>query len=42
MESKKKKEEKHGSEEPYGQDRNNDADIENGLQDAGRGKGTLE
>ena len=36
MESRKKK----GSEEPRGR-RNKDADIENGLEDTGRGKGKL-
>ena len=25
----------------YGQDRNKDADVENGLEDTGRGKGKL-
>ena len=35
MESKK-----NGSDEPR-QDRNKDADIENGLEDMGRGKGKL-
>ena len=37
MESKKR----NGSEEAKGQDRNKDADIENGLEDTGRGKGKL-
>ena len=36
MESKK-----NGSEEPKGQDRNKDADVENGLEDMGRGKSKL-
>ena len=31
----------NGSDEPRGQDRNKDADIENGLEDTGRGKGKL-
>ena len=39
MESKKKKQ--NGSEEPKVQDRNKDADVENGLEDTGRGKGKL-
>ena len=36
MESKNKKKD---SEEPKVSDRNKDADIENGLEDTGRGKG---
>ena len=35
------KQEKKGSEEPRGQDRNKDADVENGLEDTGRRKGKL-
>ena len=31
----------NGSDEPRGQDRNKDADIENGLEGTGRGKGKL-
>ena len=34
MESK----EQNGSEEPWGQDRNKDADVENGLEAMGRGR----
>ena len=39
MESKGNK--NNGSEEPRGQDRNKDADVENGLEDMERGKGKL-
>ena len=37
MESKKRK----GSEGPRGSNLNKDADVENGLEDTGRGKGKL-